>query len=341
MSKRNNHRYVIPQQYVKDITGLQNGNEFRASMVGSYYASSAELSAGLQLVSEEDEPFCLIEADAETRATFGKAIPKKGTFGVTKAEVEQMRSASQKLGKCLIELPTEESIQESKENFEAEMTAMRDELNGIYYDVTLDSTSYNEYTGEFNTVPSDAKHGAYTSAEVDGMMNNYAQLAVVNQKVAERKYNLKAAYNCLPRRVNTPMGDKVITPAYPAEVVNGLKTYDKFRTAKSRLYVRVVVSLVHTIAIDNNYVYHHGDGVSPADLAAKYHYLVKGTSYAKGKALVTDILVPIQTMNQLKQVIDIVKRYYNKSFCLYGAASRIELDYQTVKKSSEESTTSN
>lgn len=268
--KKGQKKYLLPSDLVPEDAKLQNGDEMNPHMVGAYFGSSLELNITATL--QKSNAGCLVCPAYDDLQNSVKPKKQKGEFGALKSETQSV--AQYQLGKTLFEIKTvDEAIACSK---------VIDELKG------LNSEWYGNL--KFETT--------------DGMIFNATQALMIreqhksiNQKIQKEKDSLIEEAGCKPQKLN----GRWVNPEYPQDLLDKLAERNSHMFSVTGVNLLIRFSGQHTIAKNGAF---YKSSVNSAELDRMFEMFdyKESNSFVKGKIKYGQISMPIQTLDQLKQI---------------------------------------
>jgi len=268
-------KWALPPGKAKGVDSLSSGEEFSPKMTGAFYASSLEwnLVATPQYLNAGD---LVAPRYSEVENIFKPKHPK-GTFGSVVSDYDESEYRFD-VGRSICELQTVEETVEVADSIG---------LESGFYARLEECVSY--------TTPSGGRIGYKEAVALQASFrehNNRIQRQI-EDLVIERGYG--------PRSIN----GKTVRQKYPEALVSEIAKLASQKKAITGFNLKIQVVGKHTIAKGRNYVQSSISDEDLASLRRRLDYLDK-TNYVQGNVRVGTVVVPIQSVLQLKRVKELL-----------------------------------
>lgn len=285
--KRHKTRYVIPDDLCPIDGVLKDGETpFDAGMVGAYYQSSLEY--GISVTPQYSNAGDLVAPVYDDVREALRPSRPPGTFGALKSDYADT-AFSFEAGRSIIELPTLEDT-----------LAVADSIsNATGYGPTMAGKDHK--TG-YSSLTYQCKDGSKITYEQAVQLQ--ASFKEHNQAIQKQIDDLIEQSGYQPEYRN---GRKV-SKAYPQELISKIAALASQKKSITGFSLKIQITGKHTIAKQNGYLRSSSTPEQVTEMMSKLHYKDK-TSFLQGIVRVGTLNIPIQSVAQLRQVINILKAY--------------------------------
>lgn len=268
---KNQKKYVIPANVLPEGAKLKNGEEMTPSMVGAFYGSSLEYNVSAQIrISNAGNALAPAHDDLKKLC---KPKKQKGEFGAFKEDSEGWKSMDKELGKRIIELPTIKDIREVTKDIDDFMV----NIENLDQQFTL-TDGRKVKASELNSL--------------------FLQYKEENSKLAASKRQAVRDHGAERKFIN----GRVVRPEYSQELMDELIALSKNQYSRTGVDLIITISGKHTIAKDNKFFSGTLTQEQLDELSDVLNYK-DHNSFVSGKILRNRLVVPIQTVNQLRAVL--------------------------------------
>lgn len=271
----NKERYLIPQELIPGAATLQNGEPMKQTMIGAYFGSSAEVEVSYSITSSHAgnviaKPYSdLVDKFAN--------VPRKGEFAALKGESQILPET--RFGERIIEITTPEQAVKMKDDIRRFMSPD----NGL--------ASKLSYMG------SDGKQYPYRNVMLQynaHVLDNKSVQAEKAALIKERGYEAQF------------IDGKKVSPEYPEDLLESLAELSKKQWSVTGYNLRLHFKIKHTIAKDSAFFAGSLTQAQLDELAQKFDYK-EHSSFWSGKLGKADIAIPVQSMSQIREILDYVQ----------------------------------